>query len=270
MLVEREHALGATGLHERRDLVVLAFPDEVPDGRGGEHDLGDDGPAGPVGARRERLGDHPAQRRRQLRAHLLLLVGREDVDDAVDGLGGALRVQRGQYEVTGLGRGQRGRGGLQVTQLADQDDVRVLAQRVLEGGRERVRVRPDLALVDQAALVLVQELDRVLDGDDVRGPGAVGQVEDRGQRRRLARPGRAGHQDQPAVHVGELGDRGRYAELLQALDAVRDGPERRAVRAALRVQVHAVAGDALDAVGEVQLLLAFELVPVFGRGYGRP
>ena len=33
--------------------------------------------------------------------------------------------------------------------------------------RERVRVGVQLALVDDAALVLVEELDRILDGDDV-------------------------------------------------------------------------------------------------------
>ena len=87
----------------------------------------------------------------QLHADLLLLVRREDVDDAVDGLRGVLRVQRGEDEVTGLGRGERDRDRLQVTHLADQDDVGVLAQHVLERVLERVRVLADLALVDQAA-----------------------------------------------------------------------------------------------------------------------
>src|SRR5205814_5680368 len=118
---------------------------------------------------------------RDLRADLLLLVRRVEGADPVDGLRGTLRVQRGEDEVTGLRRGQRGRHGLQVAQLADQDDVRVLAQRVLEGGGERAGIRPDFALVDQAALVRVEELDRVLDGDDVRVAGPVGQVQQGGE-----------------------------------------------------------------------------------------
>src|SRR3712207_7139233 len=48
-----------------------------------------------------------------------------------------------------------------VPHLADQDDVRVLAQRGLEAEREARGVRAQLALVDDAALVRVQELDRV-------------------------------------------------------------------------------------------------------------
>ena len=156
-------------------------------------------------------------------------------------------------------------GGLQVAQLADQDDVRVLPQRVLERRRERRRVGADLALVDQAPLVLVEELDRVLDGDDVRGAGAVGQVEQGRQRGGLAGAGRAGDQHQAAVQLGEPGDRVRHAELVQRLDVVRDGPERRAARAALAVEVDPEPGDALDAVREVELVVALEVVPLLRR-----
>ena len=53
---------------------------------------------------------------------------REDGDDAVDRLGRVERVQRGQDEVSGLGRQQRGFNRLEVAHLADEDDVRILAQ----------------------------------------------------------------------------------------------------------------------------------------------
>ena len=111
--------------------------------------------------------DDALQGRRELRADLVLLVRRVDVDDAVDGLRGVLRVQGREDQVTGLGGGQRDRDGLQVAHLADQDDVGVLPQHVLERRREAVRVVADLALVHQRALVGVHVLDRVLDGHDV-------------------------------------------------------------------------------------------------------
>ena len=59
---------------------------------------------------------------------------------------------------------------LEVAHLADEDDVGVLAEDRAERVRERVRVGVQLALVDDAALVGVEELDRVLDRDDVLGP----------------------------------------------------------------------------------------------------
>src|SRR5437763_14222016 len=54
-----------------------------------------------------------------------------------------------------------------VAHLADEDHVRVFTQRRAQSVGERQRVRPDLALVDQALLRFVHELDRVLDGEDV-------------------------------------------------------------------------------------------------------
>ena len=100
----------------------------------------------PVAVRRgrQRLGDDALQAVRELGADLLLLVRREDVDQPVDGLRRRLRVQRGQHEVAGLGGGDRDRRRLEVAQLADQDDVRVLAQHVPSaiGEVRGVRRRP--------------------------------------------------------------------------------------------------------------------------------
>ena len=105
---------------------------------------------------------------RELQADLLLLVRREDGDDAVDRLGRVERVQRREHEVAGLGREQRRLDRLEVAHFADQDDVGILAQRAAQRLRERLRVDRDLALVDDRLVVAVQELDRILDRHDVR------------------------------------------------------------------------------------------------------
>ena len=83
--------------------------------------------------------------------------------------------------------------------------------------REPVRVGPDLALVHDAALVLVQELDRVLDRHDVARPLAC-------SRRRpstasvvdLPEPVGPGHDDEPALEPGEVGHDARQPELVDA------------------------------------------------------
>ena len=106
-----------------------------------------------------------------------------------------------------LGRGERGADRLEVAHLADEDHVRVLAERGAEGLAEAGRVDADLALVDDAALVAVHELDRILDREDVVGAVAVDLVDHRGERRRLARAGRAGHEDEAARLHRELGER---------------------------------------------------------------
>ena len=73
----------------------------------------------------------------ELHAHLVLLLGGEHVDYTVDRLRRALGVQRREDKVAGLGRGQRGGDGLEVSHLADQDDVGVLAKSRTERLRER-------------------------------------------------------------------------------------------------------------------------------------
>ena len=157
-------------------------------------------------SRQEALRDHAAQDAGHDRADLLLLALGEELDHAADRLGGVDGVQRREDEVARLGRLQRGLRRLGVAQLADQDRVRILAKRAAKRLAEALGVEADLALVDDRALIGVQDLDRVLDRDDVRPPRAVDVVDHRGERRRLARAGRAGDEDEAAVLLGELLD----------------------------------------------------------------
>ncbi len=129
--------------------------------------------------------------------------------------------------------------------------------------REVRRVGADLALVDDRAFVLVQELDRVLDREDVVLALAVDHVDHRRQGRALAGAGRAGDEDEAARFAGELAQHRRHPEVLQGGDPVWDEAEGGADRAALQVGVDAEAGDVGDRVGEVDLvgdLEAFALV----------
>ena len=73
-----------------------------------------------------------------------------------------------------------------------------------------------LALVDQAALVLVDVLDRILDREDVLVPLVVDLVDHRRERRRLAAAGRTGDEHQAARPLGERREHRRQAELLEA------------------------------------------------------
>ena len=127
----------------------------------------------------EHLGDHALERLRQHHPHLGLPVHRELVDDPVDGRGRRGGVQRPEDQVAGL-RGLDCDGHrLEVPHLADHDDIGILPQRRPEGGLERLAVLAHLALGHDALLGRVHELDRILDREDVIGPGAVDQVHHR-------------------------------------------------------------------------------------------
>ena len=89
----------------------------------------------------------------------------------------------------------------------------ILAQRVLERGREALRVRADLALVDDAVAMAVDELDRILHRDDVAAALGVDLVDHRRERRALARAGRPGDQHEPARLLRHSGDHRRQREV---------------------------------------------------------
>ena len=198
----------------------------------------------PVAAceRQELLGHDALEGHGELHAHLLLLSRREHVHDAVHGLSRVLGVERGEHEVAGLRGGERRGDGLEVSHLADEDHVGVLAKAGLERGREALRVGPQLTLVDDAPLVHVQELDRVLDGEDVLGARLVDQVDHRGERRGLARAGGARDEHEAARLLGQLLELSGQPEIAQRRHLLRDEPERGAERGALEVGVHPEAG----------------------------
>ena len=148
-----------------------------------------------------------------------------------------LRVQGREHEVAGLGRGQRGRDRLEVAHLAHEDHVGVLAKGCLQAEREALCVVADLALVDHALLVAVQELDRVLDREDVLLALLVDLVDHRRQRRGLAGSGRTRHEHEATRLLHHLVDHRRQPELVDRLDLGGDQAERRADRGALHVGV---------------------------------
>ena len=87
----------------------------------------------------QRLRDDALQRLGQHHPDLRLPVRRELIDDAIDRRRRGRRVQRAEHQVAGLGRLDRDRHRLEVAHLADQDDVRILAQRRAQRVLERHR-----------------------------------------------------------------------------------------------------------------------------------
>ena len=102
--------------------------------------------------------------------------------------GAVLGVQRPEDEVPGLRRRHGERDGLEVAHLAHEYHVGVLPQDVLESLGKALGVLVDLALVDDALLVFVQELDGVLHAHDVLVPGLVDLVDHGGEGGGFAAP----------------------------------------------------------------------------------
>ena len=164
--------------------------------------------------------------------------------------------------MAGLGRGERERDALGVAQLADHHHVGVLAQGRAQRARERARVAAHLALVDQAVLERVHELDRVLHRDHVVVARLVEQVDERGERRGLARARRPAHDHQPLVVVGDLGEVRRQPDLGRGGRPLGDHAEDTVHALLVDEHVRAVAARGRDVVAEVELALRLHALPL--------
>src|SRR5438552_10159044 len=169
-LIERLHAEGNAGFLDFVEGLPLALAQQ--DGFVGPDIVAEDvkdGDASSAHLGQQPLADDPADRVREALAEVLLLPWIEHPNEAVDGLASIHRVQGAQHEVAGLGRLQAKLGRLAVADFADEDDLRRLTERSAKAVGEGVEVAAQLALVEGCLDVGMDELNRVLQGDDVDG-----------------------------------------------------------------------------------------------------
>ena len=119
-------------------------------------------------------------------------------------------------EVAGLGSGQRRRDRLEVSHLAEEDHVGVLAERAAQSVGERGRVGPSSRWLTMHRLwrwrnSIGSSIVMML------GLRPVDLVDQGGERGRLTRAGRPGDQHESTRFVAELAEGRREAELLEAL-----------------------------------------------------
>ena len=182
----------------------------------------------------------------------MLLACGEHVDDTVNGVGGSEGMQRGEHELTGLGGCHSHVYGLIVAHLAQQYDVRGLAEHGAQRVEVAVGVDIDLALADDALLVAVQELYRVFDSDDM--PAAVGiyVVDEAGESGGFTVARRAGDEHDAVLAVGELHYRVGDAEVGGFGELEGHETQHRGVGSALAVDVGSESSHACHREGEIQ------------------
>src|SRR5688572_5292028 len=260
VLVEGLHAELAGLLHDLLDLMHLALEDQVGDQRGVQHDLDCGGPSLALLLRDKPLRNQRADVERQVHQHLVLTLFREEVDDAVERLVGAVGVQRRHAQVARLGERDGVVHGVPVADLADQDHVRGLAQRVLERRVPRIGIHAHLALGDDAVLVVMDVLDRVLDGDDVPVAVLVAVADHRRERSGFPRARAAHHDDEAALGHDHVLEHRRQVQILELGYRRGDRPQHHADAPLLHEGAHAEAPDTARVDGEIALLGCLELL----------
>ena len=89
-------------------------------------------------------------------------------------------MERGDTEVSGLGKRNRVLHGFPVSDFSYQYDIGSLSQGVFQGVVPIARVHADLALIDDRFLVAMHKLDGILNRDDVPTGVTVAVIDHRG------------------------------------------------------------------------------------------
>ena len=200
-----------------------------------------------------------AQDQRKLTADLFVLIGREAVDDSIDGLRRVVGVQRRKDQMAGF-RCREHRGHrLDIAHLADHDHVGILAHGVAQRLAKARRVGSDLALGNRRGLVDEQKLDRIFNGHDVQRL-FLGDLGDHcRERRRFSRSGRTGDDHEAVGNLRQIVDRLRQLEGVDADDLNRNAAKDSPDCAALHVEISAETRHSRDAVADVNRLIRVEL-----------
>ena len=123
-----------------------------------------------------------------------LLVGGKSIDNPVDGLGRARRMQSTKHQMAGFGCRERQRNRLIIAHFAEQNNIRVFAQSALQGRGKTLRIATDFALRNNRINFGMHKFNRVFDGDNMLAALSVNLIDQRGERGRFTRPGGPGHQ----------------------------------------------------------------------------
>ncbi len=135
------------------------------------------------------LRDDALQAFRETATDLGLFVGGELIDQSVHRHVRAVGVQRAENQMSCLGGFEGDADGFDIAHFADEHDIGIFAQGGPQRALEAVRVGMNFALVDEAFLVRVHELDRVFNRNDVVGALLVDEIYQRREALSIAAAG---------------------------------------------------------------------------------
>ncbi len=138
-----------------------------------------------------------------------------------------------------------------VADFPHHDDAGRLPQRGSQRQGKIGRIAVQFALVYRRSLVLVQKFDRIFHRQDVIAIFAVDRVDQRGQRRGLARPRASRHQNDPAAYFCGFFQLRRQPKRVECWNRGRNDAHHNRATSALDEYVDAEAGHSRQSIGDV-------------------
>ena len=119
------------------------------------------------------LGDDCLQTLCKHGTDLGLFIGRECINDPVDGFGGTVGVQSTENQHSHRGAGKPQPDGIQFPHFANEDDIRVGTHGSAQGFGEGTGMKPHFPVDNGTVFVFVNEFHRVFNGDDMLFLGII-------------------------------------------------------------------------------------------------
>ncbi len=149
-----------------------------------------------------------------------------------------------------------------VAYFSDQDDIRRLAQGILQGVVPGVGVDSDLSVCNQRLMRLVHEFNRVFHRNDVAGGGTIAMIDHRGKSRRFAGAGGTDHQNQAALGHHDVFEAFRQSERGKIWNLIGDGSDHHSNLLLLHERIDAEAGNSRQRDCEIAFQILGKLRPL--------
>ena len=178
---------------------------------------------------------------------------REYVDNTVDGIRCAVRMECREYEVSGFSSRNRGLDGFQVSHLTDENNIGVFTESCSKCSGVCLGIITDLSLVNNRLLVAMQVLNRILNRYDVLRVSFVNHIDEGRKRCRLTGTGSSRNENQPSLSGTEFLNRSRKSEFSRSRNLERQESHYHRKRAALLKYVYTETSASVKGICEVNL-----------------
>ena len=182
---------------------------------------------------------------------MLFFLAREHAENPVDRLSGVDRVQRAENDVAGFRSGHRDIERFAIANFADKNCLRRLPQGRAQAIGKVGEILAQLALADRRLAVFVEKFDRIFQRHDVDLLALVQLVQHRGQRRRLAGAGSAGHQNDAVLLSHDFAKDRRQLQFFERRNFRLKFSHHDGVAAVLFENVNAEPGEIFDRIAAI-------------------
>ncbi len=166
-IIHEDHTILFRCLENRIHLLGRSSDDEVAYGVCIDHDLTCYDSSSLILAWEKDLRHDDLHSESELHTYLILLICRKRLDDAFNCLNCIIGMECREYEVSSLSECDGSFDSLEVAHLTDDDDIWVFAEDRSDSVRKCIKLFSEFSLVDEGFFVLVNELYRIFEGDNM-------------------------------------------------------------------------------------------------------